>query len=127
MSSATLRTRLGSLLREHRLAAQLTQRQLGERAGGISAGEVWRFESGKRAPTLETLSRIAQGLHVPLRSLLDIETDQVLPATPEVLDEEEAETEEPDELTDTLERLRVQPPELISTIVAAVDALLQAG
>lgn len=130
MSSATLRNSLGRVLREHRLAAQLTQRQLGERAGGIAAGEIWRFESGKRAPNLDTLVRIAQGLRVPLRTLLDIETDEVVPATPAELDEEGAEAPPPEgliELYGALERLRGQPPEVVQTAVAAVDALLKVG
>lgn len=130
MSSTTLRTRLGRRIREHRMAAQLTQRQLGDRAGGIAAGEIWRFESGKRAPNLDTLHRIAQGLGVPLRALVNFETDELTPSPPPPSEDDGVDmplSEEFGELLDILERLKTQPPEVVRTVIAAIDALIKVG
>ena len=50
MTASPLRLRLGRRLRDYRLRASLTQRQLGDRSGGIAAGETWNFQAWFRDP-----------------------------------------------------------------------------
>lgn len=56
-------------LRGERLRQGLTQEALGERAG-IGAAEVSKYESGRRAPTLETVGRLCSALGVSLEAVL---------------------------------------------------------
>ncbi|MGH9117130.1 MAG: helix-turn-helix domain-containing protein [Acidimicrobiales bacterium] len=50
--------RLGSTIRSMRLAASLSQRELGERTG-FSQPAIARLEAGRQVPTLVTLQRLA--------------------------------------------------------------------
>jgi predicted ATPase/DNA-binding XRE family transcriptional regulator len=58
------RQAFGALLRQHRLAARLTQEALAERAG-LSAKSVSALESGgRRSPYRATIDRLADALHL---------------------------------------------------------------
>ncbi len=58
--------RSGSLVREARRRAGLTQEQLAERAGTTQSA-VARWEAGRAAPSLETLARIVRACELELR------------------------------------------------------------
>jgi transcriptional regulator with XRE-family HTH domain len=47
----------------------LTQAELGKRAG-MAAASISHFETGQRAPSLESLVRLADALHVSVDTLL---------------------------------------------------------
>lgn len=61
--------RFSDNLRAFRELRGLTQSQLGTRAR-IAAASVSHFETGQRAPSLESLVRLAQALEVSLDALL---------------------------------------------------------
>jgi transcriptional regulator with XRE-family HTH domain len=54
----------GALLREHRLAAGLTQEALAQR-GGVSPRAIQHLEAGDAHPTRATLQRLVQALDLP--------------------------------------------------------------
>ena len=64
-AEADARYRLGVLVREHRLAAGLTQTELARRAA-TSQPAIARLEAGGAEPTVATLRRIAAALGVEL-------------------------------------------------------------
>jgi transcriptional regulator with XRE-family HTH domain len=51
-------------LRYHRLGKKLSQRDLGDLAGGISQARVSNYETGRLTPSDETLARLAEVLGV---------------------------------------------------------------
>lgn len=59
---------IGALLRELRRKRNLTIEQLGEKAG-VDASVISRAETGKRAPTGDTLIKLAGPLGVDLKDL----------------------------------------------------------
>lgn len=61
--------RIGASVRSARERAGLTGTELAERCG-IQRPNLSRLESGKHAPSLETLERIAESLNVPVARLL---------------------------------------------------------
>jgi UDP-N-acetylglucosamine 1-carboxyvinyltransferase len=63
MSDQTQHT--GQMIREARLKAGLTQKELGERMG-VSESAINKLENSKHAPTLTTLERIAEAVGVKL-------------------------------------------------------------
>jgi len=60
----------GATVRRLRLAAGLTQEQLGERCR-MDLSAVSRLERGERNPRLDTLVRLARALDVPPAALLE--------------------------------------------------------
>jgi transcriptional regulator with XRE-family HTH domain len=74
---------LRARIRALRAARGLTQEQLCERAD-LSLDAISRIEGGSRAPTLDTLKRIADGLGVPLEDLIRSDPPPKA-ATPEAL------------------------------------------
>lgn len=64
-----LRARVGARLREWRKRRGLTQEQLAERAG-LSYKFIGEVERGAGNPTLETLGRLAEALHLDLAELV---------------------------------------------------------
>lgn len=68
MSKNVLLANLGATIRAWRKKADLTMGQLGELAG-VDPGFLTYIETGKKAPSLATLAKIAQGLKVPLSEL----------------------------------------------------------
>ncbi len=61
--------RLGDLLRDARKQAKLTQSELGDRIA-IDQAIISKLERGKHRPRIDTLRRIATGLHTDVLSLL---------------------------------------------------------
>lgn len=59
---------VGKRLREARLQQGLTQVDL-EKATGLLRSHISRIETGRRLPSLETLSRLAGALNLPLTAL----------------------------------------------------------
>ena len=64
---------IGDNIRQARLAAGLTQKQLGEKAG-IAEPTIRRYELGKLNPKLSTLQKIATALGVSVYSIGDFKT-----------------------------------------------------
>jgi transcriptional regulator with XRE-family HTH domain len=60
---------LGALLRSHRLATELSLRELAERTS-VSNAYLSQLERGQHEPSLRVLRAIASALGVPLESLL---------------------------------------------------------
>jgi len=60
----------GANLRNLRLDVGLTQMELSNRSG-LDMAEISRLESGQRDVRLSTIVRLADGLEVPVRALLD--------------------------------------------------------
>jgi transcriptional regulator with XRE-family HTH domain len=58
-----------ALLRQHRTKANLSQADLGERAG-LQQTHIAHFESGRRAPSLRNLCRLADALNVAIDALV---------------------------------------------------------
>ena len=68
MSENALLASVGAAIRAWRKKADLTMGQLGELAN-VDPGFLAYIETGKKAPSLETLAKIARGLRVPLADL----------------------------------------------------------
>jgi transcriptional regulator with XRE-family HTH domain len=71
---STLRKDFGKRIRALRLKAKLTQEQLAELAD-ISVDFLSMVERGINAPSFDTLEKIANALHVPVRELFLFEND----------------------------------------------------
>lgn len=56
---------IGQMIKEARLEAGLTQKELGERLG-ISSTAVNKLENQKTSPSVGTLNRIAKALNIEL-------------------------------------------------------------
>jgi transcriptional regulator with XRE-family HTH domain len=69
MKKTELAKRFGKLLRERRDGAGLSQQTLAERAG-LSYGSLSRMETGKQAPSLETVERLARALEISTHELI---------------------------------------------------------
>lgn len=68
---------IGENIKEARIHAGLTQKQLGERLG-ITSQSIAQWETGRREPKTETLQRIAAALDIPWYKLLtDDPTEQL--------------------------------------------------
>lgn len=66
--------RFGSHLRKLRLARGMTMEELANTCD-MEKSQVYRIEKGKINATLTTLNALAEGLEVPLNSLLEISID----------------------------------------------------
>lgn len=75
MRTQSLVYKLGVRIRTVRKAAGLTQEQLAEVAD-ISVNFMGYVERGQRAPSIQTLERIAQGLDVHPKNLFDFLEDE---------------------------------------------------
>lgn len=60
---------VGERIKEARKKCNLTQRQLGKKLG-VSQQMIGQFENNKNPPKIETISKIANALNVPLFKLL---------------------------------------------------------
>lgn len=78
-----VRQLLAERIRALRKDAGLTQADLGARSGGIKTSEISRFELAHRTPSLETLSRLAEGLGVTLPQLVTFD-ELNRPGRPEI-------------------------------------------
>ena len=63
--------KLGDLIKEARMNADLTQEQLAKKIAGLSASDISMAERGKKDLTQEQLKRIAKATGVTQKSLLD--------------------------------------------------------
>jgi transcriptional regulator with XRE-family HTH domain len=70
--SQDLRARFGRRLRQLRRQREFTLEQLGERAD-LSGKFVQAVETGRQAPTIETIDKLARGLGVMPHELLTID------------------------------------------------------
>lgn len=68
---------LAAQIRRRRERAKLSIEKLAELAG-IGAGFLANIETNKKKPSLATLAKIAEGLHLPIAALFD---DQIAPRT----------------------------------------------
>ena len=75
MRTQSLVYKLGVRIRTLRKAAGLTQEQLAE-AADISVNFIGYVERGQRAPSIQTLERIAQGLSVHPKDLFEFLEDE---------------------------------------------------
>lgn len=66
--------KIGRVLRDHRTAKNLSQRDLARRAG-VSVDFISRIERGDRRPSLYVLARLASGMGLRLAKLCDAITD----------------------------------------------------
>jgi transcriptional regulator with XRE-family HTH domain len=78
LDTAAVLAAFGHRLRELRTKSNLTQDALGRRAGGLNRVSVYRLESGSADPRLTTIRRLARGLGVPPRALIE-EDEQSAP------------------------------------------------
>ena len=60
----------GERVKELRLKKGLSQRELGERMGGITQQTIAQYEKSENYPKLETIRRIAKALDVPFDNLV---------------------------------------------------------
>ena len=64
-------SKVGTLIKEARTAADLTQEQLARKVGGLTAGEISKAERGEKELTQAQLKKIAKATGVTQKSLLD--------------------------------------------------------
>lgn len=62
---------IGENIRRMRIEKNMTQKELGDKLGGISQQQIGRWETGKANPKIETLIKIASILGVPVSYLND--------------------------------------------------------
>ncbi len=62
---------IGNNIRAHRRRKGMTQKELGEKLGGISQQQIGQWENGTANPKLETQIKIADALGVPVSLLND--------------------------------------------------------
>lgn len=72
-------TPIGEALRQRRRDAGLSQRQLALRSG-VPQPNIAAYESGRRAPAVETLARLEQALSVPTLDRVRAVRDPILQA-----------------------------------------------
>ena len=60
---------IGENIRRARIEKGITQRELGERLGGISQQQIGQWENGNKNPKLETVHRIANALQVDISEI----------------------------------------------------------
>lgn len=65
----TIALTLGTLVRARRIELGYSQDDLATRAG-LTRSFIWRFESGRTQPTIESFSRIASALNIRASKLL---------------------------------------------------------
>ncbi len=72
----------GKTIRIHRKQQQLSQEVLAEKCG-LHSTYIGQLERGEKSPTLETVSRLAEGLDVPVVTLFgELETVSQLTTEP---------------------------------------------
>jgi transcriptional regulator with XRE-family HTH domain len=109
--SKKIAKRVGERVRQLRRASGFTQAGLAER-GGLTTQAVSRIERGTRAPTLETLDKLAAALGVSLGALADAAA--VAPRARTL----------PDDLLAIVEPLRDQPTAVRARAARVVSALI---
>ena len=64
---------IGEKIRNIRIHQGMTQKELGEKIGGISQQQIGRWENGKSNPKLESIQKIAFALDVSLFDIMSFE------------------------------------------------------
>lgn len=62
---------IGENIRYYRRKQNMSQKELGEKLGGVSQQQIGRWENGDKNPKLETQIKIAAALNVPVSQLND--------------------------------------------------------
>ncbi|MBQ2823364.1 MAG: helix-turn-helix transcriptional regulator [Oscillospiraceae bacterium] len=75
--------RIGERIREFRAERRLSQEMLAL-SSGMHPAYLGKIERGEKCPTIDTLSRICEGLKIPVHELLDFELE-VRPTSGEAL------------------------------------------
>lgn len=70
-----IKTDIGEKIRYLRIQKNMTQKELGEKLGGIPQQQIGRWENGKSNPKLNTLRKIAVALSVNVNDLLESPLD----------------------------------------------------
>lgn len=70
-----IKTDIGEKIRYLRIQKNMTQKELGEKLGGIPQQQIGRWENGKSNPKLNTLHKIAAALSVNVNDLLESPLD----------------------------------------------------
>ena len=68
--------KVGTLIKEARTAAGLTQEQLAKKVAGVSASDISKAERGEKDLTQEQLKAIAKATGVTQKSLLDAAAEE---------------------------------------------------
>ena len=63
--------RFGDVVREHRVAAGLSQEALAERCG-VDRKSISRMETGAFSPRLDSVFSVAEALDIPVSELFDV-------------------------------------------------------
>ena len=61
---------VGENIRQARTQKNITQKELGEKLGGIPQQQIGRWENGKSTPKLDTIKKIATALEVSMTDLI---------------------------------------------------------
>lgn len=64
---------IGESIKQIRTQKKMTQRELGEKLGGITQQQIGQWENGIKNPKLETIQRLATALEVSLSDIIGIE------------------------------------------------------
>lgn len=64
---------IGENIRRIRIEKNMTQKELGDKLGGISQQQIGRWETGKANPKIETLKHIADTLQVELWEIVELD------------------------------------------------------
>ena len=62
---------IGEKIKHIRIQQNMTQKELGEKLGGIPQQQIGRWENGKANPKLSTIQKIAAALEVSLSDLIN--------------------------------------------------------
>lgn len=66
-----IRVSIGETIKNIRIQKKMTQKDLGEKIGGIPQQQIGRWENGKVTPKLNTIQKIAVALDVDINVLLE--------------------------------------------------------
>ena len=64
---------VGENIKQIRTHKKMTQKELGEKLGGITQQQIGQWENGNKNPKLETIQKLATALEVSLFDLVDKE------------------------------------------------------
>lgn len=64
---------IGEKIRHIRIQQNMTQKELGEKLGGIPQQQIGRWENGKANPKLDTIQKIAAALSIPISTFFELE------------------------------------------------------
>ncbi len=67
--------KIGEKIKKLRIKKSMTQKELGEKLGGIPQQQIGRWENGKATPKLKALQKIAAALDADINDLLESPLD----------------------------------------------------